>query len=168
MFTDNPTEPNERPIDHERLNRIKETEMSGVLNWALAGLRRVAANEYRLKSPDCIKLATFQQIAESDIVFRFLRDWCEPADEILTNEQLLGTFKEYVASEGMHGVKTTTPHYLLKRMRHWAATRPEWSGLNFTEVGWDHFEGRTKRSVRGIKIKPAYSGPEEIQYPEGM
>jgi P4 family phage/plasmid primase-like protien len=60
--------------DKTLADRIITTELSGVLNWALVGMRRYVARGYEFALPDAVTKATRQVQAASDVIGAWLDD----------------------------------------------------------------------------------------------
>jgi len=93
----------ERPINANLDNELSaEKELSGLLNLALRGLKRIENNgwkfSYRLTLED-VK-AMYQRL--SDPVYAFLQDCCEPSDDgEFIKSDLYKYFRAYAAENGL-------------------------------------------------------------------
>lgn len=65
-----------KDADPDLFPKILATELPGVLNRALRGLRRLARRNWRFKEPACGKQATSQLLVEANPVPAFLADRC--------------------------------------------------------------------------------------------
>lgn len=60
--------------DVNLFEKIKKSEMSGILNWALAGLKRLRANDYRFTESAAINELLDKYQEEQNPVIRFVKD----------------------------------------------------------------------------------------------
>lgn len=72
-FVDNPWEKNERPADHDLLEKLKG-EASGILSWLVRGC--LAWQREGLKPPETVLVATKEYRVGEDMIEQFLSDRC--------------------------------------------------------------------------------------------
>lgn len=60
--------------DVNLFEKIKKSEMSGILNWALEGLKRLRANDYRFTESSAINKLLDKYQEEQNPVIRFVKD----------------------------------------------------------------------------------------------
>ncbi|MEN6318650.1 MAG: phage/plasmid primase, P4 family [Syntrophaceae bacterium] len=70
-FVDNPQAPNERPADHNLLEKLK-SESSGILAWLIKGC--LAWQREGLNPPESVKIATSEYRNDEDEIRQFLAD----------------------------------------------------------------------------------------------
>ncbi|MEK7172614.1 MAG: phage/plasmid primase, P4 family [Patescibacteria group bacterium] len=61
--------------DKAQIKRELNNELSGILNWALEGLRNL--NKESFDEPNTVKHATEQYFLENDLIYDFLEEKCE-------------------------------------------------------------------------------------------
>ena len=134
-------------IDLDLGNRIKENELSGVLNKVLSGLRRLRTRGYFDKPEDC-KTADGVWLDMANPAAAFLRECTEPRKETeyCTLKQLYATFERWCSEQGVHnrvmGKKKFNEHiqamgYIVKRG---TANQVRIHGIKITSVAVDDFE----------------------------
>ena len=69
-----PAKPNQRKKDKSLGNRIDQGELSGVLNWLIAG--NLAWRAMGLSEPESVKAATAQYKADEDSLGHFIKECC--------------------------------------------------------------------------------------------
>jgi phage/plasmid-associated DNA primase len=97
-------------------DQIINTELSGVLNWALVGMRRYVARGYEFQLPDAVIKATEQMQRNSDIVGLWITE-CVEIDVTKTEapwredaKELVRSYREWTAQNG-HRPKSTKSLY---------------------------------------------------------
>ncbi|MBP2478199.1 P4 family phage/plasmid primase-like protein [Crossiella equi] len=144
--------PNTRPADRRETRlaeRIAREESSGVLNWALAGLKDVIANPQILRSelPKPCRRARDEMLAEVDPVRRWLAEATEPCDCenghcCVTNPAAWGAFRAAMDDQRERGITQNSFSRGLKDAGHPA-----------TVVKID---GRTVKVRRGLRLTDEY------------
>lgn len=82
--------------------RIWKSEMSGVLNLALAGLKRIHSRKLSFETPGTIKAAKKQWIRSASPVPAFLKDCCvEEAGCICSLQELYKCFSDWCEDSGL-------------------------------------------------------------------
>lgn len=67
------------PKDEQRADLRKELgdELSGILAWAVRGLRDVYQGDRKIKRPELVKMASDEYRQENDIIGQFIEERCE-------------------------------------------------------------------------------------------
>jgi P4 family phage/plasmid primase-like protien len=87
---------------------VGEGERSGILNWAIEGLRRRLAAG-RLFVPEAVRMSTDDYIADEDVIGRFLADRTEPDSAgVVEVRTLLSAFRAWMEADG-------SPRYVIDR-----------------------------------------------------
>lgn len=88
--------------DSQLIEKLLETERSGIFNWMLEGCRKWKADNYFLVKPDCIRLATEQYREESDPLSSFVKTCCEFEETAITPiKDLWATYEVWAIDEGV-------------------------------------------------------------------
>lgn len=129
------------PVE-ERDGRLREkltAEMSGILNWAIAGC--LEWQKSGLGVPDAIKEATEEYRQEQDVLGRFLEDRCAiDRSASVESETLYAVYTAWCEANGSGPVSTTA---LGRRMsergfeRGKSAGKRIWSGVRLLNAGED-------------------------------
>ena len=144
----------ERPINANLDNELSaEKELSGLLNLALRGLKRIENNgwkfSYRLTLED-VK-AMYQRL--SDPVYAFLQDCCEPSDDgEFIKSDLYKYFRAYAAENGL------PPKTLTKFIQ----TMEDQSYIP-VEPFRPEIDGVQRKSWKGIQLKIVFEPPPAQQ-----
>lgn len=90
-------------IDRNLGERIKDNELSGVLNRALSGLKRLRTRGYFDKPTDCVK-ADGIWLDMANPVSAFMKECTDSAKEksFVTLKQLYSAFERWSAEQGIH------------------------------------------------------------------
>jgi putative DNA primase/helicase len=85
-----------------------DIELSGFLNWALAGLERLRANGWRFSEARSIEQVRDLWVRGSDPVKAFVMDWCITGpDQTVAKADLYAAFMEYCRKNGLPGLTNT-------------------------------------------------------------
>ncbi len=111
-------------------------ELSGILNWAIAGCLRWQRE--RLRVPQCVKAATEAYRAEEDIIGQFLDECTEKrADARTGRTDLYKAYQDWAEVGGVNRPLTAKRfnRQLEERGFHWVKSRgiPVWDGICITE-----------------------------------
>lgn len=144
--------PNTRPADQREprlAERIAREESSGVLNWALAGLKDVIVNPQILRSelPEPCRQARNEMLAEVDPVRRWLSETTEPCDCenghcCVTNPAAWAAFRATMDDQRERGITQNSFSRGLKDAGHPAMVVK--------------IDGRTVRVRRGLRLTDEY------------
>lgn len=150
------TKPIPLSSQNKNLPQQLEKELSGILNWALDGLRRLDQNDYQFttsKSMNVIKQKYFNEISPMMDFIRNCLDINSNNSNILGNE-LIATFKSW--SE-MHNYNVT---HLLSPIAFWREFSVEMQklGINYTKT-----KSSGKTVVKGIKFKSDSSDDSDVK-----
>ncbi len=150
------TKPIPLSSQNKNLPQQLEKELSGILNWALDGLRRLDQNDYQFttsKSMNVIKQKYFNAISPMMDFIRNCLDINSNNSNILGNE-LIATFKSW--SE-MHNYNVT---HLLSPIAFWREFSVEMQklGINYTKT-----KSSGKTVVKGIKFKSDSSDDSDVK-----
>ncbi|EZT87173.1 TPA: hypothetical protein I2211_RS13570 [Staphylococcus aureus] len=150
------TKPIPLHLQNKNLPQQLEKELSGILNWALDGLRRLDQNDYQFttsKSMNVIKQKYFNEISPMMDFIRNCLDINSNNSNILGNE-LIATFKSW--SE-MHNYNVT---HLLSPIAFWREFSVEMQklGINYTKT-----KSSGKTVVKGIKFKSDSSDDSDVK-----
>jgi P4 family phage/plasmid primase-like protien len=93
------------------LDKIRDQELSGVLNRMLKGLQRLTRRgHFRIPIP--VKQATEKWVASANVVERFLQVKCkEDAAKSAWGDQLYKAFRQFVTDEGLRSCPTKRSFY---------------------------------------------------------
>lgn len=112
---DVPDEPNADDcifVADKRLIKKLEAEKTGILNWALEGLKRLRHNEMEFTESEAVTNAHREYREEIDPTLRFVREHIVQGtmDDRITNNDLRETFNTWAGTEGHTGLakKTST------------------------------------------------------------
>lgn len=150
------TKPIPLHLQNKNLPQQLEKELSGILNWALDGLRRLDQNDYQFttsKSMNAIKQKYFNEVSPMTDFIRNCLDINSNNSNILGNE-LIATFKSW--SE-MHNYNVT---HLLSPIAFWREFSVEMQklGINYTKT-----KSSGKTVVKGIKFKSDSSDDSDVK-----
>lgn len=150
------TKPIPLSSQNKNLPQQLEKELSGILNWALDGLRRLDQNDYQFttsKSMNVIKQKYFNAISPMMDFIRNCLDINSNNSNILGNE-LIATFKSW--SE-MHNYNVT---HLLSPIAFWREFSVEMQklGINYTKT-----KSSGKTVIKGIKFKSDSSDDSDVK-----
>jgi len=97
-FVASPTKPNERKIDLELPDKLKN-ESSGILLWLLEGCLKW--QKQGLNPPETVLAATKEYQAEEDFIGNFINENCEVAPDIKVQAgKLYGVYKDWCDEYG--------------------------------------------------------------------
>lgn len=150
------TKPIPLHLQNKNLPQQLEKELSGILNWALDGLRRLDQNDYQFttsKSMNAIKQKYFNEVSPMTDFIRNCLDINSNNSNILGNE-LIATFKSW--SE-MHNYNVT---HLLSPIAFWREFRVEMQNLG---INYNKTKSSGKTVVKGIKFKSDSSDDSDIK-----
>lgn len=150
------TKPIPLHLQNKNLPQQLEKELSGILNWALDGLRRLDQNDYQFttsKSMNAIKQKYFNEVSPMMDFIRNCLDINSNNSNILGNE-LIATFKSW--SE-MHNYNVT---HLLSPIAFWREFRVEMQNLG---INYNKTKSSGKTVVKGIKFKSDSSDDSDIK-----
>lgn len=100
--------------DAELVQKL-HAELSGVLNWALAGLARARANGMRVSEPETMARAVREYRAAEDVLADFVAERCtEGATERASAAELHRAYRDWAESRGERPV---SPRTLGQRLR---------------------------------------------------
>ncbi|MGB5217571.1 MAG: phage/plasmid primase, P4 family [Smithella sp.] len=102
-FVDNPSGTNERPADHDLLDKLK-AEAPGILAWLARGC--LAWQKEGLNPPEIVRAATREYRKEEDLIERFLDDRCVRGENYETQAGTL--YKVYQNWADEMGLKPMT------------------------------------------------------------
>lgn len=100
----------EEEADRELKEKIFTSEMSGILNWALEGAKRLISNNYVFTQSVAVNKIMSKYKANQNPVESFYNDvlmFDEGASEL--RKDVLDMYKEYIASNGLASNGTDTP-----------------------------------------------------------
>ena len=97
LFKSKFTKPNPK-LDEEL---SEPDELSGLLNFALKGLKRLKENEYQFSYDLSEKEVRLIYLRYSDPAIAFLMDCCESYDGYIAKNELYKSFKEYVKKNNL-------------------------------------------------------------------
>lgn len=127
---------------HERdpqLEQKIEAELSGILNWALEGWRRV--QRYGLVVPDVVSMATARYRAEQDPLLEFINDSCKVGyDETATSKELWDAWR-YWCEDNLQDPRSE-----------------KWLGTQLKERKYTNFKSGSVRKWRGISVEKSFAG----------
>lgn len=106
-----------------RLGQLLESEVAGIFNWALEGLKRLRAQGDFTRPAQVIE-AVREFKAENDTEAAFVGDWCERKDEIGSSE-LYNAYRIWCRRNG-HNPKSSTK------------VAKDWQRLGFTKTRTAH------------------------------
>ena len=123
-----------RPM-HEVISSF-ETEMPGILAWAVTGSQ--IWQTHGLTLVNAVKNATSEYRSEQDLVQQFLEEKCEMhSDYIVDKNALYQVWRDWCESEGEKDAQ--------KRSKKWLTSQ-------MTSRGFEH-GGAGKRSLKGLRLK---------------
>jgi putative DNA primase/helicase len=94
--------------DRGLMKRLRETELPGVLNWALAGAHDLLAKDLQLEIPEPVRQATAEYGAEMDPIGQFIAQECELVTEASESANALHGFYKLWCKEHSTVVMTST------------------------------------------------------------
>jgi putative DNA primase/helicase len=93
------------------LDKIRNQELSGVLNRMLKGMQRLTTRG-RFRIPDPVKQATEKWISNANVVERFLMAKCkEDLAETAWGQHLYEAFQQFLEDEGVRSCPTRQSFY---------------------------------------------------------
>ncbi|MEO5807723.1 phage/plasmid primase, P4 family [Devosia sp.] len=94
----------DKDIDHKLFPAIWASEMPGILNRAVEGLKRVMANNWQLSPPNPVRMAKVRYINEANPVPGFIDAQCEKGNGTLLGELYTG-FEVWCESTGIKAIQ---------------------------------------------------------------
>lgn len=67
--------------DSTIVDKIKEAELPGILNWAIEGYKRLKANDWNFSNSETVNNAIDEFKTSSDTIGSFVRDWLTPGTQ---------------------------------------------------------------------------------------
>jgi putative DNA primase/helicase len=121
-----------------------EAERSGILNWALDGLRkRLMAG--RLFVPEAVRMSTDDYIADEDVIGRFLAERSErDGTAVVEVRQLLQAFRAWMEADG-------SPRYIIDRYTATALGR-ELARRGYSKMRPDSGQHRKQTVIAGLRL----------------
>lgn len=121
-----------------------EAERSGILNWALDGLRkRLMAG--RLFVPEAVRMSTDDYIADEDVIGRFLAERSErDGTAVVEVRQLLQAFRAWMEADG-------SPRYIIDRYTATALGR-ELARRGYSKMRPDSGQHRKQTVITGLRL----------------
>jgi len=123
--------------EDERRPELKiaiQQEAAGILNWAIAGLRRLQLRG-RFVIPEAMKIATQRFVAQNDIAAAFVDDCCLTGEACKVQSRVLYTAYKEWATETAHKPKSET------------SMAEEWRRL-----GFEGYSADGRNYWRGVKL----------------
>ena len=146
VFVDEPTAANEKAIDRHMAKKL-EAELPGIFRFAIDGLKRLIANNYRFsmsaKSQEILKEYTLSINPYLDFVDTAVT---AAAGHRVTNENLYDGFLEFCLKRGWRGYLNNPRRRILAELRY--ATRQR--GIQILSN-----KSNSKRGLIGITLKPS-------------
>ena len=131
--------------------KILESEKSGILNWALEGLKRLKANDYNFtesKSTERMKIE-FKRLSNS--AESFIEEMLEKdVDSIIPKSELYDAYKEYCE---LYGLPVIGKGEFTKEIMRLPYVRETVQKIN----------GKVTRCWRGVRVKSFEEEEEEIE-----
>jgi len=126
-----------RPVatPNPEVKRAVVTERAGILNWALAGLRRLRSRK-RFEIPPSVQEASRLFQAANDIPAQFLAERCERGDDYrASGQELYNAYRAWCADNGHQTMSSTT------LAEHWA------------RLGLARYRSEGRTYYRGVRVK---------------
>lgn len=125
----------------KRLPAKLAAELSGILNWALAGC--LDWQRGGMREPDLVRAATHEYAAEQDEIGRFLSERCEMCEQFVTaGGDLFAAFQQAVPNSGISN------HAFGARLRQ--------KGLmNHDSTGKQYRDRQGRYAWKGLRLTPA-------------
>jgi putative DNA primase/helicase len=127
---------------------LRNANMSGVLNWALAGLARLRANDWRFTEPAVCVAAKEVLRAECNPAAMFVRETAvgDPAGRSITSAAFFDRYREWCVRQNFQPLNATNFAAEVKRIHPGAETKPRkvngqvskyWHGIRWRDLEID-------------------------------
>ena len=126
----------EDEVDHDLFPTIWATEMSGVLNRALAGLERVVKRGWWLDPPKTVERAKRAWLIEANPLPAFIADRCERSGSCWLSD----LYETYLAWASANGISRPQQKSTFKR--------------NLESSGFEVVHGNRGGKIKGLRPRP--------------
>jgi putative DNA primase/helicase len=161
-----PKNENEREADPYLIDRLKG-ELDGIFKFAVDGLKRLKERDYKFVMPKVVRKATEEYEEMNDLYLAFVRECiisAPEADKELTQQDLLETFKEWCAQEGLAQERNVKTKPFMKKFRTAMGKAP----IPFLEDTHNNKEyplSEIRFSKRGIELwQQTFRGKSGFRY----
>ncbi|MGC8676527.1 MAG: phage/plasmid primase, P4 family, partial [Candidatus Micrarchaeia archaeon] len=156
-FSANPA-PSEKQANPNLVSEIIESELPGVLNWLLEGLRRLIKNGWRLSASQTTEEIRLDYIRRSDTVKAFIEDAITVKQGAYTpKNELYDAYVDYCRKNKYQPLGDVAFFKGFER-----------NGIDIHNVSRPVINGKQTRVINNIELKPESSWGKEAEESEAM
>lgn len=137
---------NRLPKNQQDINLIQklESELSGILNWAIAGLHRLAGNGYKFTISSSMEAIQNRYLSQGDIITLFCKEALSTSDTtVIQATAFIDEFREWAAKNDYSTIHITSPKIFWTAFSNSAAK----VGINYKK-----YKSNGKQVIKGLQI----------------